>query len=375
MLDLTHWVAGPAATLALAFLGADVVKVVRPGDRTGFDNMPFYLNNASKRSIEVDLKSADGRALALRLADAADVFVENFTPGVIERLGLSYETLGARNPGLVYAQIKGFARDSPYADFPSFDPMVQAVSGACSVTGEPGGPPMKPGPDVGDTGTGTVAAIGILGALYQRSVTGRGQRVEIAMADQVATFLRIHYGWPIERGMDTPRFGNGPPFLETTAPSDIYPCPPFGPNDYVQIHCGTDRQWARLLEVIDRRDLTGDPRFATMAGRGRHKAEVDAIVTAWTSQRDKLDAMAALGAAGVPAGAVRTTAEVLRDPDLRRRGIFVPVQHPSHGEVAVPGLPVRMSGSEITVTAPPEPGRDTAAVLREWLGEPGAEAS
>ena len=375
VLDLTHWVAGPSATLALAFLGADVVKVIRPGDRSGFDNMPFYLNNASKRSIEIDLKSDEGRALALQLAETADVFVENFTPGVIERLGLSYETLAALNPRLVYAQIKGFSRDSPYAEFPSFDPMVQAVSGACSVTGEPDGPPMKPGPDVGDTGTGTVAALGILGALYQRWATGRGQRVEVAMADQVATFLRIHYGWPIERGMDTPRFGNGPPFLEPTAPSDIYPCAPFGPNDYVQIHCGTDRQWLRLLDVIGRPELADDPRYATVTGRGRHKADIDAVVTAWTSARDKIAAMTALGSAGVPAGAVRTTTEVLHDPDLRRRGIFVPVRHPAHGEVAVPALPVRMSDSAVTVTAPPEPGGDTADVLREWLGEPVEETA
>jgi formyl-CoA transferase len=369
VLDLTHQVAGPSATLVLAFLGADVVKVVQPGDRSSYDATPFYLNNASKRSIEIDLKSETGHRLAVRLADIADVFVENFSPGVVERLGLSYDELSKRNPRLIYAQIKGFARDSPYATFPSFDPLVQAVSGASSITGEPDGLPMKPGPDVGDTGTGMVAAAGILGALYQRLATGEGQHLELAMADQVATFLRIHYGWPIEREMDTPRFGNGPPFLQPTAPSDLYPCKPFGPSDYVQIHCGNDRQWLRLLDVIGRPELKREPRFATMAGRGEHKAEIDAIVTEWTSARDKHEAMVAMGEAGVPAGAVRTTGEVMRDPDLRARGIFVPVEHPVYGEVPIPAWPVRMSGSRITVKAPPEPGQHTAEVLREWLGE------
>lgn len=374
VLDLTHQVAGPSATLMLAFLGADVVKVVAPGDRSGFDAIPFYLNNASKRSVELDLKSVAGQRTALRLAEVADVFVENFSPGVVERLGLSYPVLSARNPALIYTRIKGFAADSPYADFPSFDPMVQAVSGASSLTGEPDGVPMKPGPDVGDTGTGMVAALGILAALYQRRSTGAGQLLELAMADQVATFLRIHYGWPIERHMDTPRFGNGPPFLTTTAPSDLYPCKPFGRNDYVQIHCGNDRQWLRLLDVIGRPDLKSDTRFATMASRGEHKAEIDTIVTAWTAERDKLHAMVALGSAGVPAGAVRTTTEVLNDPDLRERRIFVPVEHPVHGEVPIPAWPMRMSGSRITVTAPPRPGQHTVAVLREWLGGASAEA-
>ncbi|MBO0682095.1 MAG: CoA transferase [Candidatus Dormibacteraeota bacterium] len=369
VLDLTHQVAGPSCTLVLAFMGADVVKVVAPGSRDSFDNLPFYLNNASKRSMEIDLKSDAGHELALDLAGQADVLVENFSPGVIDRLGLGYEVLAERNPGLVYAQIKGFARGSPYESFPCFDPVAQAMSGASSITGEPDGLPIKPGPDTADTGTGMVAAASIIAALYQRERTGRGQRVEVAMADHVATFMRIHYGWPIGRGMDTPRFGNGPPFLEPTAPSEIYPCRPFGPNDYVQIHCGTDGQWRRFLAVIGREDLDGDPRFATMAGRGQHKAEIDEMTAAWTRERTKLEAMTAMGRAGVPAGAVRTTTEVMEDHDLRRRGIFSTVDHPTLGEVPIPAWPVLMSDSPVRVAAPPEPGRHTAEVIQEWLGE------
>lgn len=368
VLDATHQVAGPSATLVLAFLGADVVKIVAPGSRDSFDVLPFYLNNASKRSIELDLKSEEGHETALALAGQADVFVENFSPGVVDRLGLGYDVLSERNPRLIWAQIKGFARGSPYETFPCFDPIAQAMSGASSITGTAGDLPIKPGPDTADTGTGMVTAASIIAALYQRERTGRGQRIEVAMTDHVATFMRIHYAWPVGRGMDTPRFGNAPPFLEPVAPSDLYPCPPFGPNDYVHIHCGTDEQWRRFLGVIGREDLESDPRFATMAARGEHKVEVDEITAAWTRGRSKLEAMGELGRAGVPAGAVRTTTEVMEDPDLRDRGVFQTVSHPALGEVPIPGWPVRMSASPARVAAPPEPGAHTDDVLREWLG-------
>jgi formyl-CoA transferase len=340
VLDLTHQVAGPSATLMLAFLGAEVVKVIAPG-----------------------------RDTALRLADQADIFVENFSPGVIDRLGLSWQALSQRNPRLIYAQVKGFAEDSPYRDFPCFDPIAQGFSGGSAITGEPDGLPMKPGPDVGDTGTGMVLVGAILAALYQRERDGLGQRLQIAMADQVATFMRIHYGWPIERRMDTPRFANRPPFLVTTAPSDIYPCPPFGLSDYVHIHAGSDRQWERMATLMGREDLLGDERFATMASRGEHKAEVDAAVRAWTATMDKMAAMAALGAAGVPAGALRSTTEVLNDADLRQRGIFVTVDDPGRGEITIPAYPVMMSRSPVRVAPPPQPGQHTAEVLRDWLGQ------
>ena len=368
VLDLTHQVAGPSATLMLAFLGAEVVKVIAPGSRDSYNAVPFYLNNASKKSVELDLKSDAGRETALRLADRADIFAENFSPGVIDRLGLGWEVLSARNPRLIYAQVKGFAEDSPYRDYPCFDPIAQGFAGASSITGEPDGLPMKPGPDVGDTGTGMVLVGAILAALYQREKDGLGQRLQIAMADQVATFMRIHYGWPIERSMDTPRFGNRPPFLFPTAPSDIYPCPPFGPSDYVHIHCGSDRQWERMGRLMGRDDLLADPRFATMLSRGEHKDLVDEAVRAWTAGLDKMTAMRALGEAGVPAGALRSTTEVLADSDLRERGIFVTVDDPGRGEVTIPGYPVRMSRSPARVVAPPQPGRHTEAVLRDWLG-------
>jgi formyl-CoA transferase len=172
--------------------------------------------------------------------------------------------------------------------------------------------------------------------------------------------------------MDTPRFGNRPPFLVTTAPSDIYPCPPFGPSDYVHIHCGSDRQWERLAKLMGREDMLADERFATMASRGEHKAEVDEAVRAWTATTDKLAAMRAIGAAGVPAGALRSTTEVLNDEDMRARGVFVTVDDPGRGQVTIPGYPVKMSRSPARVVAPPRPGQHTAEVIRDWLGQDAA---
>jgi formyl-CoA transferase len=348
-------------------LGADVIKVVAPGDRSSFDALPFYVNNASKRSLVADLKSDEGKELVLSLAERADVFAENFGPGTIERLGLGYDVLRARNPRLVYAQVKGFAPGSPYERFQCWDPIAQAMSGASSVTGEPDGLPMKPGPDVGDTGSGMMAALGVIAALYQRESTGEGQLVQVSMADNVACALRIHYGFPIATGEPTPRFGNGPPFQFPTSPSGLFACPPFGPNDYVHIHCGNERQWHALLRAIEREDLIDHEPYTGAEQRGEHKAVIDAIVGEWTAQRSKLEAMRILGDHGVPAGAVRTTAELHDDPDLYERGIFVKVPHPTLGEATIPGWPVQMSASPARVTAPPEPGQDGAEIIADWL--------
>ena len=375
VLDLTHQVAGPSATFALAVMGADVIKVVAPGDRSSFDALPFYVNNASKRSLVADLKTEEGRELVLSLADQADVFAENFGPGTIERLGLGPDVLRARNPRLIYAQLKGFAPGSPYERFQCWDPIAQAMSGASSVTGEPDGLPIKPGPDVGDTGTGMMTAMGIIAALYQRQSTGEGQHVQTSMADNVACALRIHFGWPLGTGEPTPRFGNGPPFTFPTSPSGLFACPPFGSNDYVHVHCGNERQWHALLRAIDRTDLIDHEPYSSAQKRGEHKEVIDGIVADWTATRSKLEAMRILGDAGVPAGAVRTTLELLEDPDLYERGLFVKVPHPTLGETTIPGWPVMMSGSPVRITAPPEPGADGAEIIADWLGVDPEEAA
>lgn len=367
VLDLTHQIAGPSATLGLAMMGADVVKVVAPGARDSYDNLAFFLNNLSKRSIELDLKSDEGRRTLFELAAVADVCVENFGPGVADRLGITWEALSAVNPRLIFTQIKGFATGSPNAAFPAFDPVAQAYSGSTSVTGDAGGPPMKCGPDLADTGTGMVALSGILAALFQRTRTGRGQHVQLAMADQIATSLRIHYTWPIERGIATPRFGNEAPFLERVVPSHLYPCTPYGPNDFVHVHCGSDRQWERLARAIDREDLITDPRTATGPARSTHQEVVDDALGGWLGRHDKLTAMRLLGEAGVPAGAVRDTLEILGDEDMKARGILPTVRHERLGEVTAIGWPVQLSASPPVVGDPPLPGQHTAEVLADWL--------
>lgn len=368
VLDLSHQIAGPSATLTLALLGGDVVKVVAPGDTSSYDVLPFHLQNANKRSIVVDLKSEEGRQTVLRLAETADVMVENFAPGVIDRLGLDYETVRSVNPRIVYAQIKGFPAGHEFEAFPAFDPIAQAYSGSTSITGEPDGPPLRPGPDLADTGTGQSLTIGILAALLQRERTGEGQRVSVAMSDHVATFLRLHYAYPIAtKGGATPRAGNGGPAGEVFAPSGLFPTPPFGPDDFVQVHCGNDRQWDRAARAIGREDLADDPDLNTQKGRVARKEEVEAAVADWASTRSKVEAMEILGAAGVPAAAVRNTAEVMNDPDLRARGVFVPLPHPTLDEVVIAGLPMRLSDSHVDMVAPSRPGADEESVRADWL--------
>lgn len=368
VLDLSHQVAGPSATMTLGLLGADVVKVIAPGDRSSYDFLPFHLQNANKRSIAIDLKSDAGRQEVLQLAAEADVFVENFAPGVIDRLGLDYETVSAVNPRIIYSQVKGFAAGHEFEDFPAFDPVAQAYSGASSITGDPDGPPMKPGPDIADTGTGQSLTIGILAALLQRTQTGEGQRVTVAMSDHVATFLRLHYSYPLATGKATPRAGNGGPAGEVFAPSGVFPCPPFGRDDFVHIHCGNDRQWVKVAGAIGRDDLADDLGLRTQDGRAARKAEIDEAVTAWSRSHSKIDAMRILGRAGVPAAAVRTTVEVLEDQDLRRRGVFVAAPHPGIGEAVYAGLPMRLSASDVALVPPSAPDADRESVLRDWFG-------
>jgi formyl-CoA transferase len=186
--------------------------------------------------------------------------------------------------------------------------------------------------------------------------------------------LRIQYGWPVGDDIETPRFGNGPPFTFPTSPSGLFPCAPFGPNDYVHIHCGNERQWQALLLAIDRQDLIDHEPYQGAEARGRYKEEIDEIVAVWTRQRTKMEAMLHLGGAGVPAGAVRTTLELVNDEDLYERGIFVKVPHPELGTATIAGWPVQMSASPARVTAPPQPGEHGAEVIADWLGLPAEEA-
>lgn len=379
VLDLTQFESGTSCTQLLAWLGAEVIKVERPGlgeagrrssaDRDDTDSMYFQMLNSNKRSITLDLKRREGRELLLSLAPHFDVFIENFAPGVIERLGLGYEVLKQRNPRLVYAQIKGFAPDGPLADYLAFDMTAQAAGGSVSVTGEEDGPPLRPGITVADTGTGLHCALGIVAALHQRHATGRGQRVEVAMQEAIINFGRITYAAQFMLGKATPRSGNQS-VLAASSPSGVYPCAGGGPNDYCFVY--TSRQgnehWLRLLGAIGRDELKDDPRFASPEQRYAHRADVDGIVSGWTRRHHKLEVMKLLGAAGVPAAAVNDTEELFNDPHLRKRGMFVTLEHPTRGEYTVPGCPIRLSDSPVTVRPSPVLGADSEAVYAQLAG-------
>jgi formyl-CoA transferase len=385
VLDLTQFEAGTVCTETLAWLGANVIKVERPvtgeqgraaaADWPEADSYHFILLNANKKSITANIKHPEGQALVRHLLERADVFVENFRPGTIERLGFGYEAVRAINPRIIYAQIKGFGSDGPYAGFPAFDPVGQATGGAASITGEADGPPMRTGPNLADSGTGFHTAIAILAALYQRETTGVGQRIEVAMQDVVINYCRPTYGRQLTDGEPAGRGGNEMP-MAPVSPCGAYPCSPGGPNDYVFIYTSRwpgSQQWERLLEIIGRTDALDDPRFRTPESRYQHREEVDAMISGWTRTRTKLEAMEELGRADVPAGAVLSTVELAADPYLRERGTFVMVDHPVRGPIVMPGFPLKMSASSVPILPAPLLGQHNDEVYRGMLGISPAE--
>jgi formyl-CoA transferase len=379
VVDLTQFEAGTSCTETLAWLGAEVIKVEEPkrgeagraasSDIPGADSFYFLLLNANKRSITCNLKHPRGRELLTRMIEQADVFIENFAPGVIERLGFSYEDVSRVNPRIIYAQIKGFSAGSPYESYLAFDMIAQAVGGALSTTGEEDGRPLKPGPTIGDTGTGLHAAIGILAALYQRQSTGRGQRIEVAMQEAVINFCRIAYASQLASNKAAPRVGNRG-VLGTNAPSEAYPCKGDGPNDYCYVYTtrAGNHHWERLLRVIGREDLLEDPRFASNRERFENRELVDETLKPWIAERSKRDVMETLGKVGIPAGAVFDTDELINDPFLRGQGIFGTIDHPVRGQVTMPGWPVRMSDSKVGLESAPLLGQDNTSIYSELLG-------
>jgi formyl-CoA transferase len=381
VLDLSQFEAGPSCTEALAWLGAEVVKIENPrGGEAGRmvlygatdqqkDSWYFLLFNANKKSVTVNLKSDRGLALVKEMAKRADIMVENFAPGAIERLGLGYDAVRAINPGIIYAQLKGFGTGGPYEKNLAFDMIAQATGGVMSITGDADGPPIKPGVTLGDTGTGMLLAISILGALYRRRETGQGDHIEIAMQDAMLQYVRVALSSQATTGAAAKR--NGAKILSGFAvPSGTYPCKPGGPNDYVYVYTSRTNpaHWHRLLEVIGRKELIGDPRFDTAATRIKHEAEVDDMISAWTRQHDKREAMRLLGDAGVPAGAVFDTMELTEEADFERRGIMQTMHHPTAGPFNMPGWPVRFGGETPRVEPAPLLGQHTNEVLSDWLG-------
>jgi formyl-CoA transferase len=377
VLDLTQFEAGPSCTEALAWLGADVVKLEEPKrgepgrwgftDKPGVDATYFIFYNLNKRSITCNLKDEEGKKLLERLIGEVDVVIENMAPGTFARLGFDYERISAINPRVIFAQIKGFATESPHANYLAFDMIAQASGGTMAVNGERGRPPVRPGPTIGDTGTGMLCAMGIIAALFQRQTTGRGQHIQIAMRDAMLNYCRT----PMSRqaGMEEalPRFGNE---VLGSSPGGLYPCKPGGPDDYCYIFAsrGNEEHWRRLVRVIGREDLLDDPRLQDGSARYEHREEVDKAITDWTSQYTKQEVMEAIAGASVPCGAVFNTKELLNDPDLHARGMMNKIEHPERGEVTVSGWPLRMSDSFVPVKSSPLHGADNASIYGDWLG-------
>jgi crotonobetainyl-CoA:carnitine CoA-transferase CaiB-like acyl-CoA transferase len=375
VLDLTQFEAGPSCTEALAWLGAAVVKVENPQSgepgRTAFagppggDSFYFLEFNANKKSVTVNLKSERGLELVKEMAKKADVMIENMAPGTIERLGLGYEAIRAINPGIIYAQVKGFGEGSPYEKNLAFDMIAQACGGTMSITGEPDGPPIKPGPSLGDTGTGMLMAISILGALYERRATGQGRRLQVAMQDAMLHYIRIAFQAQAATGQAARR--NGSRSATQVAPAGIFPCTPGGPNDWVYVFARQVDHWHRLLKVLGREDLIGNPHYDSPKARGARIEEINAMVTDWTRRRDKHEAMRIIGGAGVPAGAVLDTMELMNEPSFTERGILQVAEHPT-GPFKMPSWPVRFDGRPPKLEPAPLLGQHNAQVFGDWLG-------
>ena len=374
VLDLTQYEAGPSATQMLAWLGADVVKIEPPSgeqgrtalsDKRGEDAWFFLLLNSNKKGVTLNLKSERGRAMFQDMAKTADVVVENLGPGALDRLGLGWDVLSTLNPRLIFASVKGFGSTGPYAEYKSFEWIAQAMAGAMSMTGSPDGPPTKAIGGLADTGAGLHTAIGILAAIVQRHTTGRGQRLEVAQQDSVVNLLRIHLRESYASGKPAPRQGNR---SSAAAPSNIYRCRPFGPNDYVFVHCATVEMWKTLTEICGRPELGGDPRYADRRDRVRFIDEIDTMIEAWTEKRTKHEAMKILAGAGVPCGAVLDSNEVLADEHLRQRGFIVELEHPTRGKFPMPGNPVRLSDSPTELVRAPLLGEHNAEIYGKALG-------
>jgi formyl-CoA transferase len=378
VVDLTNNQAGPSCGQMLAWLGADVVKVEEPGkgdpsrhvlqDRPDTDSLFFLSFNANKRSLPLNLKHPRGKEVFRALLKTADVLLENFGPGVIERLGFGYPVLHELNPRLVFATIKGFGSYGPYSEYKSYEPIAQAMGGAMSVTGVPDGPPTYLWPSIGDSGTGMHCVIGILAALMQRHTTGQGQQVEVSMQDAVVNLIRVSLRDHQRLGRPMERTGNQ---LGAGVPGTTYRCHPGGANDYVFVFA-QQQMWHPLLRAMGREDLVGDPRYETGEARWQRRAEVDALVEAWTSKRSKHDVMKILAGAGVPCGACLDTGEVLTDAHLRAREMIVEVEHPVRGRYVTVGNPIKLSASPTTIRPSPQLGEHRHEILRE-LGFSDAE--
>jgi formyl-CoA transferase len=385
VLDMTHVQSGPSCTQILAWMGADVVKLEAPtGDITrkqlrdlpDVDSLYFTMLNCNKRSITLNMKSERGKELFTELVKRSDVLVENFGPGAVDRMGFSWERLQEINPRLTYASIKGFG-DGPYTHFKAYEVVAQAMGGSMSTTGFDDGPPLATGAQIGDSGTGIHLVAGILAALLQRTTTGRGQRVTVAMQHSVLNLCRVKlrdqqrltHG-PLneypnkEFGEEVPRSGNA---SGGGQPGWAVRCSPGGPNDFIYVIV-QPQGWAPIAELIGRPELVTDPEWSTPEARLTKLDKMFQLIEEWSIRHGKWDVLAKLTEHNIPCGPILSTKEIIEDSSLVENEMVVSVEHPQRGTFRTVGCPIKLSDSPVQVKTSPLLGQHNEDVFVGELG-------
>jgi len=373
VLDMTHVIAGPFGTTMLADLGAEVVKVEKPGSgddlrfagrypgREEHEDL-FNANNRSKKSITVDLEQAEGRALCQRLSAIADVVVENFAPGTAARLGMGWDDLKPLNPRLVYCSLSGFGQTGPYSNRLTLDILVQAMSGLMSVTGTPDGTPLKAGAPLGDVISGMMASYAILGALYAVKREGVGRYIDVSMQGSLLAALGPRMGQALHAGVAAQRIGNENPMR---VPSHAYLT---ADGHWLTIQVNSQRHWAPFCRALERETWVDDPRFATMRKRAENRIVLNGLVSERFGERPLAEWSECLESERVPYAPVLDYVEAVSDPQIQHRGQVLELDHATAGKVRVVGPGWQMSGAQAEATAPPILGQHNEDVLRDWLG-------
>ena len=397
ILDFTHVQSGPTCTQLLAWFGADVIKVERPGvgditrsqlrDIPDVDSLYFTMLNSNKRSITLNTKDPNGKAVLERLVKTCDVLVENFAPGVLDRMGFSWERIHELNPRMILASVKGFG-PGPYEDCKVYENVAQCVGGAASTTGFLDGPPLVTGAQIGDSGTGLHLALGIVCALYQRNTTGKGQRVLAAMQDGVLNLCRVklrdqqrlkhgplkeysQYGQGIPFGDTVPRAGND---SGGGQPCWILKCKGWETDPNAYIYFITQAPvWEKICDVIGEPGWKTDPDYATPEARLPRLKKVFDRIEEWTMTKDKFEAMNILNKYDIPCGPILSMKELAEEPALRETGTVVEVDHPTRGKYLTVGTPIKLSDSPTEVKRSPLLGEHTEEILRDVLGYSDAE--
>ena len=389
ILDFTHVQSGPPWTQLLAWFGADVTKVERPGvgastrtqlrDLPDVDSLYFTMLNANKRSMTLDTKSEAGKQVLEKLIKACDVLVENFAPGAIDRMGFPWERIQELNPRMIYASVKGFG-PGPYEDCKVYENVAQCTGGSASTTGFDDGPPMVTGAQIGDTGTGVNLALGIVTALFHREKSGRGQRVLAAMQDGVLNLARVKL-------RDQQRLQHGPLKEYPQYPNGTFTdeCPRAGNasgggqpgwavktkggglNDYIYAIL-QPQAWAEYMTLCGREELIDDPEWATPAARLPKLDKCFEIIEQWTMTKDKFEVMEILNARNVPCGPILSMKDLAEEPSLRKTGTVVEVDHPTRGKYLTVGNPIKLSDSPADVKSSPLLGEHTDEILSQVLG-------